>query len=111
MERVNEKDREFRFGDWGPKYLMRGPKLEWGIVKIIPGKELGAHYHKEVEEIFYVLSGRAEMIVDNKNFEINIGDAIRVEPNEEHNIVNPSDDFLAVFIKVPYLPEDKYSKS
>ena len=52
MERVNEKEKEFRFGDSGPKYLFRGPKHEWGIVVLKPGQTLGAHYHNEVEETF-----------------------------------------------------------
>lgn len=110
MEKVNEKEKEYRFGDWGPKYLMRGPKLEWGILKLSPGKELGKHYHKEVEEIFYILSGKAIMTINDEILEIFPGDAIRVEPNEEHNIIEASEDFLAVFIKAPYLPEDKYQR-
>lgn len=110
MERAKESEKEFRHENWGPKYIMRGPRIEWGILKLIPGKELGAHYHKEVEETFYVISGKAQMIVDGERFEIVAGDAIRVEAPEEHNIVNPSEDFLAIFIKSPYLPEDKYTK-
>jgi len=47
--------------------------------------------------------------VDGETFEISAGDAIRVEAPEEHNII-PSEDFLAIFIKAPYLPEDKYTK-
>lgn len=110
MEKVSEKEKEYRFGDWGPKYLMRGPKLEWGILKLLPGKELGRHYHKEVEEIFYVLSGKAKIVIEENIIEVLPGDAIRVEPNEEHNIFDASEDFLAVFIKVPYIPEDKHQR-
>ncbi len=109
MERAKESEKAFRYGEWGPKYIMRGPRIEWGLLRLIPGKELGAHYHREVEETFYVISGKAQMTVDGETFEISAGDAIRVEAPEEHNII-PSEDFLAIFIKAPYLPEDKYTK-
>ncbi|HOL54878.1 MAG TPA: cupin domain-containing protein [bacterium] len=109
MERAKESEKTFRYGEWGPKYIMRGPRIEWGLLRLIPGKELGAHYHREVEETFYVISGKAQMTVDGETFEISAGDAIRVEAPEEHNII-PSEDFLAIFIKAPYLPEDKYTK-
>ena len=42
METVNEHECEFRFGDHGPKYLMRGPKFEWGVIVLQPSQELGA---------------------------------------------------------------------
>ncbi|HHV81652.1 TPA: cupin domain-containing protein [bacterium] len=109
MERAKESEKTFRYEEWGPKYIMRGPRIEWGLLRLIPGKELGAHYHREVEETFYVISGKAQMTVDGETFEISAGDAIRVEAPEEHNII-PSEDFLAIFIKAPYLPEDKYTK-
>jgi len=35
MEKVNENEKEYRKGNKsGPKYLMRGPKLEWGIIRL-----------------------------------------------------------------------------
>lgn len=40
MERVNESEKEFRFGDAGPKYLFRGPRIEWGILVLKPGGSL-----------------------------------------------------------------------
>ena len=35
---VNENDKEYRFGDSGPKYLMRGPNVDFGIVRLKPGE-------------------------------------------------------------------------
>ena len=46
MEKVNERDRPFRNGDSGPKYLIKGPKWDGGIIVFNPGQELGAHYHQ-----------------------------------------------------------------
>ena len=29
MELVREEDKAYRFGDWGIKYLFRGPRIDW----------------------------------------------------------------------------------
>jgi len=110
MERVNEKEKEFRFGDSGPKYLFRGPRIEWGILILKPGESLGAHYHNEVEETFYLLDGSAKFLIDGVDYFGGAGDAFRLEPGEKHDILNDSKSLMrAVFIKCPHKPEDKVS--
>jgi len=110
MERVNEKEKEFRFGDSGPKYLFRGPRIEWGILILKPGESLGAHYHKEVEETFYLLDGNAKFLIDGIEYFGGVGDAFRLEPGEKHDILNDSKSSMrAVFIKCPHKAEDKVS--
>ena len=34
---INENEREYRFGDSGPKYLMKGPRMNFAIVQFMPG--------------------------------------------------------------------------
>ena len=108
MERVNEREREVRHGDHGPKYIFRGPRHEWGIIVLKPGGELGAHKHQQVEETFFFLEGSAQMIVDDQSFRAEPGDAFRIEPGEAHNIVNDGNEPVKlIFIKCPYIPDDK----
>lgn len=108
MQRVNEAECEFRLGDSGPKYLMRGPRHEWGIILFRPGQSLGAHRHREVEETFYFLSGSPLIIVDGQEHRVTAGDVFRLEPGEAHDIINDGgEDTRVIFIKCPYLPEDK----
>ena len=108
MERINEADSEFRFGDHGPKYLLRGPRIEWGIIVFKPGQQLGRHCHNEVEETFYFLEGTPQMVVDDESYRVRPGDVFRLEPPECHDIINDTDqDTRLVFIKTPYLPDDK----
>ena len=33
MFMLNENDREYRFGDSGPKYLMKGPRSNFAVVQ------------------------------------------------------------------------------
>ena len=108
MEHVNEHECEFRFSDHGPKYLLRGPRLEWGIIRFQPGQELGAHKHEEVEETFYFTRGTPLVVVNGEEHRVRVGDAFRMEPGDVHNIINDTDEPIdAVFIKSAYLPEDK----
>jgi len=108
MQRVNEKDCEYRGGDWGVKYLMRGPKIDWGVILLKPGQEMGEHGHSEVEETFYFIQGAGKMIVDGTEHRAEAGDVFRLPAPERHNIVNDTDGHVkVVFIKTPYLPKDK----
>ena len=42
---VNEEDHEYRFGDSGPKYLMKGPRMNFALVQFQAGQDFNAHYH------------------------------------------------------------------
>lgn len=108
MERVNEHDLPFRHGDHGPKYLFRGPHHEWGVIVFQPGQSLGPHKHAQVEETFYFEAGAPQMIVDGVSHRVRPGDVFKLAPGEAHDIVNDApEDTRIIFIKCPYLPEDK----
>ncbi|MDI6734628.1 MAG: cupin domain-containing protein [bacterium] len=110
MEKVNENEKEYRGGDRGPKYLFRGPRMEWGVIRFNPNQTLGAHYHQEVEETFFFVAGAPQMIIDDQSYRVKIGDAFRISPKEKHDIVNDTNEPIRIiFIKTPYLPEDKVS--
>lgn len=109
MKVVNEKDRKFRFGESGPKYLMRGSNIDFGIVRLIPGETLQNHYHNHIEENFYILEGEIEFLINNeKTFKATPGDLVHIEPTESHLLKNVREQAaLAVFVKAPYDPDDK----
>ncbi|MBN1897809.1 MAG: cupin domain-containing protein [Spirochaetes bacterium] len=108
MENINEFEKEFRQGDSGPKYMFRGPRFEWGILVLKPGQTLGKHFHNKVEETFFLEKGSVIMKINDKEIKAKAGDAFRLEPKESHDIINHSDvDARFIFIKVPYLPDDK----
>ena len=108
MERVNVNDLDYRDGDSGVKYLFRGPKIDWGVLKFLPGQELGQHRHERVEETFFFTKGAALMVVNGTEYRIREGDAFRMEVGDVHNIVNETDGPVeATFIKSHYDPDDK----
>jgi quercetin dioxygenase-like cupin family protein len=91
MYLVDEKDKEYRFGDNGPKYLMRGPRSNFAIVQFMPSQDFQAHYHEVMEENFYILEGTVVIVVDNVPHTLTKGQFIHIEPNEVHYVINRSD--------------------
>jgi mannose-6-phosphate isomerase-like protein (cupin superfamily) len=108
MQRVNAHDLPYRDGDSGVKYLMRGPNIDWGLIRVLPGTRLGPHLHEQVEETFYVLAGQGTMLVNGEEHAAGPGDVFRLEPHDSHDILNTGEAPLElVFIKCPYAPDDR----
>lgn len=108
MEKINEKEIKFRDGDSGPKYLIKGPFWDGGIILLKPGQAIGAHFHNKVEETFYFFEGSGKILVNDVAYTIQPGDVYRINPGEKHDIVNKSKEVIrCLFIKCPYLPDDR----
>lgn len=108
MEKVHEKECAYRNGDSGVKYLMRGPTIDWGLLRLKPGEKMGGHGHREVEETFFFFRGSPTIIIDDVPHQVEEGAAYRLSPGEKHDILNETGSVVDVlFMKVPYLPDDK----
>jgi quercetin dioxygenase-like cupin family protein len=88
MYLVDEKDKNYRFGDSGPKYLMKGPRLNFAIVRFNPGQSFTAHYHNYMEEDFYIIQGKIDIYVDNSKNTLSKGQFIHIDPGEVHYVAN-----------------------
>ncbi len=92
----------------GPKYVTRGPNVDFGIVKILPGEDFTTHHHAEVEEIFYTVEGECEIFVDGELAILAPGDLVQVAPRTNHYLRNTGKTpWTAIFVKSPYNPKDK----
>lgn len=87
---IHEDEREYRFGDSGPKYLMKGPRMNFAIVQFQAGQDFKAHYHNEMEENFFILEGEVDVVVDGVVHRLTAGQLIHIEPGEVHYVVNNS---------------------
>lgn len=70
-------------------------------ITIEPGKASSLHFHKESEESYLILSGKASLKIDDQKFTLSSGEAILIEANEVHQITNHADQdlvFLAVCV-------------
>ena len=53
-----------------------------------PGCAVTPHHHREIEEIYYILSGRGVMSVGGEKREVAAGDAIYVPRESSHTLEN-----------------------
>lgn len=105
---VNENEKEYRFGDNGPKYLMQGPRMNYALVQFQAGCDFPAHYHNTMEENFYILEGEIDIVVDDVVHHLKKGDFIHIEPGEVHYCINKSDATMKmVSTLAPYQESDK----
>ncbi len=105
---VNENDLEYRFGDSGPKYLMKGPRSNFALVQFMPGQDFKAHYHNIMEENFYILEGEIDIVVDGVVNHMKPGQMIHIEPGEIHYCINNYDKPIKmVSTLAPYQESDK----
>ena len=111
---IDEKDKEYRFGDNGPKYLMKGPRMNFSIVQFQPGQDFKAHFHNVMEENFYIIEGKIDIIVDGHVSHLTEGQFIHIEPGEVHYCVNSSNEpvkmisTLAPFQQMDKIDVDNY---
>lgn len=60
--------------------------INWA--KIPVGKSFVSHYHENMEEIFIILSGSAEVTIDQEKETLTKGDAVFVHQKQEHGMKN-----------------------
>jgi len=56
--------------------------------RLPPGKATIPHHHKVTEEIYYILSGTADMTLGHETRSVGPGDAIAIPPGMRHTIRN-----------------------
>lgn len=105
---VNESEKEYRFGDSGPKYLMKGPHMNFAIVQFPPGDDFKAHYHNVMEENFYILEGEINIVVDGVVHHLKPGDFIHIDAPKVHYCFNPYKETVKMISTLaPYQEVDK----
>ena len=106
---VDEKEKEYRHGNHGPKYLMKGPRSNFGLGRLLPGEVVETHVHKIMEENFYVLHGKLKVEINGVETVIEEGQMFHIEPGEMHTVSNPTEDYNEYIIAcAPYAENDKY---
>lgn len=94
-----------------PAHLGGTTKHSFVEVVLPSGKSSARHYHNVSEETYYVLRGKARMVIDDREMMLEPGHACLIEPGEEHQIFAIGDEDLE-FITVsapPWIPDDSVS--
>lgn len=58
--------------------------------RLAPGQSTTPHHHKVTEEIYYILTGTADMTLAGETRPVGPGDAIAIPPGMIHTIKNTS---------------------
>ena len=90
----------------GYSFFSKVPNLKLVFRKraLKPGSGIGYHMQKE-DEIYYVLSGRGEMTMDGKTFEVKPGDAILTRPGASHGLKQIGKEDLVIMINYEQVPK------
>jgi mannose-6-phosphate isomerase-like protein (cupin superfamily) len=75
---------------------------------IIPaGVAVKPHYHKVIEEIYYVTAGSGIMTLDGRETRIGVGDAVVIRPGERHSVRNDTAAELRLIVTCtpPWTPD------
>ena len=90
----------------GYSFFAKAPRLALVFRKraLRPGSGIGYHLQHE-DEIYYVLSGRGMMTVDDKNFEVGPGAAILTRPGSSHGLKQVGTDDLVILINYEQKPQ------
>lgn len=62
--------------------------LKMGLTIVYPTGRTTGHEHGDLEEVYFVLSGRGKMVVGDEEFDIQEGDAFHVPPGKFHVTYN-----------------------
>lgn len=86
----------------GYSFFATTPKLSLVFRKraLKPGSGIGYHEQKE-DEIYYVLSGRGVMTIDDKPFDVGPGTAVLTRPGSSHGLKQVGAEDLVILINYP----------
>ena len=70
--------------------------LKMGHTIIYPTGKTTGHAHEDMEEVYYILSGKGKMVVGEDEFPIQAGDAFYVPFGEYHVTYNTGNQSLAI---------------
>ncbi len=92
MQKVNIKDIGGYVAKEDDRYTVKdnpfGNKLVLSSTHLIEGKETSGHTHEGQEEVYFFVTGRGEMTIDDNRFPVEKGDVVCINDGEFHQVHN-----------------------
>jgi mannose-6-phosphate isomerase-like protein (cupin superfamily) len=76
------------------KVLLQKADLQPGRIQMVNwasllvGKQFARHYHEDMQEIFVIMQGSAEITVDSETAVLQLGDTVVIDAREIHQMRN-----------------------
>lgn len=86
-----------------PKAHPSAEKANWEFIAralLKVGNEIGAHYHSNTDEFYYILEGSADIIIDGEIFKVEAGDLVFTKCGSKHAINNVRKDLLFLAFEI-----------
>ena len=91
IEEKTEQNNFFR------QVLYTGKHTQLVVMSLLPGEEIGLEVHPQVDQFFRIEEGRAKVIIDGEEHEVDEGFAIIVPAGSQHNVVNTGSNPLKLY--------------
>jgi uncharacterized cupin superfamily protein len=107
---VNLRDLEPEADEGGYEYYdlsaaLGLDQMRANVFRFRPGDKMEYHSHRRQEELFHILEGTGELIVNGERRPVSPGTLVRLDPSERRQIVNAGDDDL-VWLAIGAPPVD-----
>lgn len=95
IETIDDLDREYseRAGAYNINLIdaLGCSKLHPRVWPLSPGDEMSYHRHTEQEEFYYVIDGPGQIRIDDEEYRVPSGGAVRIAPEVPRQLFNRSD--------------------
>ena len=91
IEEKTEQNNFFR------QVLYTGKHTQLVVMSLLPGEEIGMEVHPQVDQFFRIEEGRAKVIIDGEEHEVDEGFAIIVPAGSQHNVINTGSNPLKLY--------------
>lgn len=78
--------------DYFRKVLFTGPKSQLVVMALNPGEEIGMEKHQGTDQFIRIESGKAKIVLDGEENEIQDDFAVVIPAGTYHNVINISPD-------------------
>ena len=91
-------------------HLLKNENLNIICEKMPPGTSETRHYHKNAQQFFFILSGRAVIEIEGEENELNSQQGVHILPKQKHRIYNKSEvELTFLLISNPPAQADRYN--
>jgi mannose-6-phosphate isomerase-like protein (cupin superfamily) len=109
-QKINTENAEHYF--WGNKcegwHLLKTDSLNVIRERMPPGTAEQKHYHRHAQQLFYILSGAADFMLDDKIVKLKPHESIHVQKGIPHCIMNKGEEELIfLLISEPLAQTDR----